>query len=70
MPYNLSNLLAGLKAYTRTLWRSLIGKSHKDIEALFEAYEELLEEYGDLATRFAASQKQTTTKKKPAKTTK
>lgn len=64
MKYQLNNLIAGAKAYLRTLGRSVIGKSHKDIDALFDAYEELLEEYGDLATRFAASQKPAAPKKK------
>lgn len=64
MKLNLNNLIAVAKAYLRTLGRSIIGKSHKDIYALYDAYEELLEEYGDLATRFAASQKPAAPKKK------
>ena len=67
MKYHLNNLIAGAKAYLRTLGRSIIGKSHKDIDALFEAYADLLEEYGDLATRFAAEQKKATKKAAPTK---
>lgn len=67
MQFNLNNLIAGAKAYLRTLGRSVIGKSHKDIDALYDAYEDLLEEYGDLATRFAAAQKPAAPKKKTTK---
>jgi hypothetical protein len=67
MQFNLNNLIAGAKAYLRTLGRSVIGKSHKDIDALYGAYEDLLEEYGDLATRFASTQKPTAPKKKTTK---
>jgi hypothetical protein len=68
----LNNLIAGVKAYLRTLGRSIIGKSHKDIEALYDGYEDLLEEYGDLATRFAANQAKpkSAPKKKATKSTK
>jgi cytochrome c551/c552 len=66
MKFQLNNLIAGVKAYLRTLGRSIIGKSHKDIAALYDGYEDLLEEYGDLATRFASAQKPTA-KKKPTK---
>lgn len=65
--YQLTKLIAAAKAYLRTLGRSIIGKTHKDLSTTYDAYEDLLEDYYDLAAHAAAVEKMITAKKKSTK---